>query len=231
MFVLVIDTSTPAVTAAVVEIDADGAVAVVAEQVTVDARRHVELLATSIETVLREAAAAPGDLCAVVAGAGPGPFTGLRIGLVSAAALADALGLPAYAVCSLDAIARPPVQGRLLVASDARRREVYWATYGAHGERVEGPAVSRPAAVPTQGCLLARGAGAAMYADVLHLPVGGPLYPPAVALAELAAGRVVGRAPTEALRPLYLRRPDVTEPRPAKPAPPERPGRPTSVTR
>jgi tRNA threonylcarbamoyl adenosine modification protein YeaZ len=223
VFLLVVDTSTPAVTAAVAAVGGDlGEPVLVADQVTVDAQRHGELLAPSIEAVLGEAGIAPGDLAAVVAGVGPGPFTGLRIGLVSAAALADALGLPTYGVCSLDAIAygiRRPA-GQVLVATDARRREVYWATYGPGGERISGPSVSRPAAVPTDGCVLACGAGAAQYAESLGLPVSAPMYPPAAALAALAAGRVTGGAPAEVLSPLYLRRPDAAERPGAKPVPP-----------
>lgn len=226
MLVLAIDTSTPAVTAAVVEIDADREPVLLAEHVTVDARRHGELLAPSIEGVLGEAGVLFRDLGAIVAGVGPGPYTGLRIGLASAAALADALDLPTYGTCSLDAIAEPPspVAGRLLVATDARRREVYWATYGPVGVRVAGPSVGRPADVPTDGCLQARGAGAALYAGVFELPVGEPMYPPALAVAALAAERATGGAPTEALRPLYLRRPDATER-----APRNQPERPTTV--
>jgi tRNA threonylcarbamoyl adenosine modification protein YeaZ len=150
---------------------------------------------------------------------GPGPFTGLRIGLVTAAALADALGLPTYGVCSLDAIAhaapRPP--GRLLVATDARRREVYWATYGPGAARLTGPSVDRPADVPTDSCSSARGAGAEIYREELAMTAGEPKYPPAVALAALAADRVIAGAPSEVLTPLYLRRPDATVPAAAKP--------------
>ncbi|PZS31931.1 MAG: tRNA (adenosine(37)-N6)-threonylcarbamoyltransferase complex dimerization subunit type 1 TsaB [Pseudonocardiales bacterium] len=224
MLVLAIDTSTPAVTAAVGEVGDGGAPALLAQRVTVDARRHGELLTPSIEAVLSESGCAPGDLAAVVAGVGPGPFTGLRIGLVSAAALADALGLPTYGVCSLDAIAHAPagmtarMPGGLLVATDARRREIYWAVYGPDGARLVDPSVSRPADVPVDGCVLARGAGAQLYADVLGLPVEEPAHPPALALITLAAGRVSAGAPSEVLTPLYLRRPDATEPALAKPA-------------
>ncbi|MEP6695307.1 MAG: tRNA (adenosine(37)-N6)-threonylcarbamoyltransferase complex dimerization subunit type 1 TsaB [Pseudonocardiales bacterium] len=218
MLVLALDTATPAVTAAVVELGVTGGPEVLAECVTVDARRHGELLAPSIEAVLAEAGAGLGQLSAVVAGVGPGPFTGLRVGLVTAATFADAIGLPTYGVCSLDAVAYPPWEAPspLLVATDARRREVYWATYGPGGHRLTKPSVDRPAEVPTDGCRLARGAGALIYAEVLRLPVGEPTYPPAVALVALAASRLQAGAPSEALSPLYLRRPDATEPGAAK---------------
>lgn len=215
MLLLVIDTSTPAVTAAAVEVSGSGDPEVLAEQVTVRERHHGELLAPAVEAVLVEAELTPGDLRAVVAGVGPGPFTGLRVGLATAAATADALGLPAYAVCSLDAIAYAAVpggEGRLLVATDARRREVYWATYSAGGERATGPAVSRPSHVDTDGCDRSCGAGAVLYAEVLGLPAGGPLYPSAAGLAALGAGRALAGAEAESLTPLYLRRPDATLP-------------------
>src|SRR5690348_18492841 len=97
---------------------------------TVNAKAHGELLAPSIADCLDEAGASPRDLGAIVAGLGPGPFTGLRVGLVTAAAMADALQVPSYGVCSLDAIAGAITDGsELLVATDARRKEVYWAAY------------------------------------------------------------------------------------------------------
>ncbi len=220
---MVVDSSTPAVTAALVRVEdepGEPRVTVLAERVTVDGRAHGELLAPQIHAVLAEGGAAPGDLAAVVAGTGPGPFTGLRAGMVTAAALGHALDIPVYGVCSLDGIGhgRP---GRLLVATDARRKEVYWATYR-DGVRVDGPAVDKPAAVaealtgtPVEA---AAGEGADKYAEVLGLPVVPPLYPSARALAELAADRVRAKAPGETLTPRYLRRPDAVAPGERKPA-------------
>jgi len=209
VLVLVLDTATPAVTAALAELSPSDGVALRAERVTVDARAHGELLAPSIQAVIAEGGGAPRDLAAIVAGLGPGPFTGLRVGLVTAVAMAHALGIPAYGVCTLDAFAHG-TGGRLLVATDARRREVYWAEY-ADGQRVAGPSVSAPAAVET-AATSAAGDGAVRYRDVLGLPVVGPQYPPAGALAALAADRVLARAATEPLTPLYLRRPDAVPP-------------------
>jgi tRNA threonylcarbamoyl adenosine modification protein YeaZ len=208
MLVLVLDTSTPAITAAVADVTADG-VELRAERVTVDGRAHGELLAVQIEAVLAESGATPADLGAVVVGLGPGPFTGLRVGLVTAAALSHALGVPAYGVCSLDALAHSTA-GRLLVATDARRREVYWAEY-LDGSRVSGPSVDRPADVHA-GADQAVGEGAERYADVIGLPVGEPRFPPPAALAALAAERVLTGAPSDPLTPLYLRRPDAVVP-------------------
>ncbi|GAA3450067.1 tRNA (adenosine(37)-N6)-threonylcarbamoyltransferase complex dimerization subunit type 1 TsaB [Dactylosporangium matsuzakiense] len=214
MLVMVVDTATAAVTAALAKID-DG-VTLLAERVTIDARGAGELLAPQIHAVLAESGAAPGDLAAVVAGVGPGPFTGLRAGMVTAAALGHALAIPVYGVCTLDAIGlRLP--GRALVATDARRKEIYWAVY-ADGQRIAGPDVARPDAVALDGVALAAGDGAEKYAEVLHLPVDGPRYPSALALAELAADRVRGKAPGETLTPLYLRRPDAVLPGERKPA-------------
>lgn len=211
MLALVIDTSSAAVTAAVV--DVSGGAAVRSERVTVDARAHGELLAPQLVQCLGEAEVAIGELTAVVAGVGPGPFTGLRVGLVTAGVLGDVLAIPTYGVCSLDAIAVAAGQaGPLLAAGDARRREIYWARYE-YGDRVDGPHVHRPAELPDRGAdPVVVGAGARLYADVL----GGRLldcdYPPPGALAALAAERVLTGAPSERLVPMYLRRPDAVAP-------------------
>ena len=212
MLVVVIDTSTPAVTAALVRVEGP---VVVAERRTVDARAHGELLAPAVDAVLNQAGARPGDLTAVVAGLGPGPFTGLRVGLVTAAALSQALSIPAYGVCSLDGIGSSTA-GSTLVATDARRKEVYWAVYR-DGSRVTDPAVNRPAdlaeAVGAEAVDAAVGDGALRYAEVLPWPVlAGPRYPVPAVLARLAAPRISSSAPGEVLLPLYLRRPDAVEP-------------------
>ncbi len=217
MLVLVLDSSTPAVTAALAEVTGDG-VGIVAERRTVDARAHGELLAPHVAAVLAEAGARPRDLGAIVAGLGPGPFTGLRVGLVTAASMAQVLGLPTYGVCSLDGLGLAAGAGRVLAATDARRREVYWATYD-DGRRATGPAVGPPADLDTAGVERAVGEGARRYADLIGLPVADePLHPPAAALAVLAADRVRAKAPGESLTPLYLRRPDAVEPGARKPA-------------
>ncbi len=217
MLVVVVDSATPAVTAALVEVG-DRTVEVVAERVTVDARAHGELLAPAIRAVLAEGGAQVGDLSAVVVGVGPGPFTGLRVGLVTAAAFSDTLNIPAYGVCTLDAIGRYAGPGRVLVATDARRREVYWALYD-NGSPVTGPAVNRPADLDLTGVSAAVGDGAIKYAELLGIPVRmQPRHPSAAAFAELAADRVRAGAPGEPLTPLYLRRPDAVEPGARKPA-------------
>jgi len=209
VLVLAIDTSSAAVTAAVVEVG--DAVRTLAQRVTVNARAHGERLAPSIAECLAEAGAKPADLGAIVAGLGPGPFTGLRVGLVTAAAMSDALGIPAYGVCSLDGIAGAVDEAELLVAGDARRREVFWARY-VEGARLDGPHVDRPAGVSTVDSAAMAGAGARLYADVLGLPLRDVDYPDPTALVRVAADRIRKAAAPEPLAPLYLRRPDATEP-------------------
>lgn len=217
MLVLAIDTSSAAITAAVIDVSVEASVDVEvrAERVTLNPRGHGEFLAPGIADCLASAGAGPADLRAIVAGTGPGPYTGLRVGLVTAAVMSDVLGVPAYGVCSLDAIAGAVERtAPLLVATDARRKEVYWARY-VDGLRVDGPVVSRPADVPVDAGEMA-GAGARLYADVLALPMTGPDHPSVAALARLAADRVRAGAPSEPLTPLYLRRPDAVVPGAAK---------------
>ena len=218
MLVIVVDSATPAVTAALARVGPT--VEVLHERVTVDARAHAELLAPQVQAVLDAGGVSAADLSAVVAGVGPGPFTGLRVGLVTAIAFGQALGIPTYGVCSLDAVAAGQA-GRVLVATDARRHEVYWGCY-ADGVRLLGPKVSRPEVAAAQagavGADRAIGDGALRYADLLGMPIGvHPRYPQAAGLVELAADRVRAGAPSEPLTPLYLRRPDAAVPAGRKP--------------
>ncbi|AEV71226.1 universal bacterial protein YeaZ [Mycolicibacterium rhodesiae NBB3] len=184
--ILVIDTATPAVTAGVVRRDGD-TLDVLAERVTHDARAHAEQLTPNAVGALADAEVRVEALEAIVVGCGPGPFTGLRVGMATAAAYGHALGLPVYGVCSLDAIG-VGTAGDILVVTDARRREVYWARYR-DGVRVEGPAVAAPADVPGASEALARP----------------PLYPTPGGLVRAVADWTAPPAP---LVPLYLRRPD-----------------------
>lgn len=209
MLVLALDTATPAITAGLLRLPVQGCPEVLAQRAALDARAHGELLIPSIRELLLAAGVRMDELDAVVCGAGPGPFTGLRVGMVTAAALGDALGVPVYPVCSLDAIAcRAAVGTPLLVATDARRREVYWARYDGTGARVDGPHVGRAASVPLAGVAHAAGAAAA----ALGLPVVPPAYPDPAALVALAAVALRAQAPPGPLTPLYLRRPDALEP-------------------
>jgi tRNA threonylcarbamoyl adenosine modification protein YeaZ len=210
VYVLAIDTSSAAVTAAVAALS-PGGIEVLAERVTIDARAHAEVLTPSIEACLREVGRTVRDLAAVVAGVGPGPFTGLRVGLVTAAVLGDTLGIPTYSAGSLDAIAVRLTPDPLLVAGDARRQEIYWARY-ADNSRQAGPDVGRPESIDTSGLAVMAGAGARRYADVLGLPLLDRDYPTVIGLVTLAAERIRQGADSEVLTPRYLRLPDAVEP-------------------
>ncbi len=208
---LAFDTATPAVTVAL----HDGE-RVVASHTVVDARRHGELLAPGITAVLDEAWVPRQDVTAVAVGVGPGPYTGLRVGLVTARTLALALDVPVYGVCTLDVLAAQAVDegavdGPFLVATDARRKEVYWASYDEEGRRLDGPHVSKPADVATDGPVV--GAGAVLYPECFPRAVG-PEHPDAGALARVVTDE---RAELVDPEPMYLRRPDVAAPSRPKP--------------
>ncbi|GAB3492371.1 tRNA (adenosine(37)-N6)-threonylcarbamoyltransferase complex dimerization subunit type 1 TsaB [Nocardiopsis coralliicola] len=217
MLLLAFDTATPAVTAAVCSAPdgaGPGAVQVAASASSVDARRHGELLAPGIADVVERAGARLADLTHVAVGVGPGPYTGLRVGLATGLALADALGIPCYGVPTLDAVAY--ASGRtapFIAATDARRKEVFWARYDDAATRTGAIAVDKPADVGTGG-LPVIGHGAGMYAEVFGAAAADPepLYPDAAALGTLAARRLLAGEPLDEPRPLYLRRPDAVEP-------------------
>jgi len=185
---------------------------VLAQRTVVDARRQGELLAVGIGEVLAEAGVTNSDLDAVAAGAGPGPYTGLRVGLVTARVLGSALGIAAYGFCTLDIIAAEAAKaaGReFLVATDARRKELYWARYSAEGVRLSGPEVSPPAALPAG--LPVAGEGAHAYPELLGEPIA-PRYPSAATAAAWCAARLAAGEPLGPPDPLYLRRPDARVP-------------------
>jgi tRNA threonylcarbamoyladenosine biosynthesis protein TsaB len=208
VLLLALDTATPAVTVALHDGDA-----VLAEESAVDSRRHGELLAVFIDKALRSLGAGREDLTAIAVGTGPGPYTGLRAGLVTAQVLASALRIRIDGVCSLDVIAAAALAhaagAEFLVATDARRREVYWARYSAAGQRIYGPEVSRPAEVPSG--LAVAGEGALIYPDLSDRPLD-PAFPSAAQLAAITAGRLARGEPPQPAMPLYLRRPDAREP-------------------
>jgi tRNA threonylcarbamoyl adenosine modification protein YeaZ len=196
--VLALDTSTPAVTAGVVRLPDH---TVLAERVTVDARAHAERLTPNVLAALADAGLTMADLDAVVVGCGPGPFTGLRAGMATAAAYGHALDIPVHGVCSLDAIG-VRTTGDTLVVTDARRREIYWARY-LDGVRTDGPAVDAPADVDPGTARAV--AGSPEHAALFDLPIHEPVYPTPAGL--------VAAVPDWSARPLplvalYLRRPD-----------------------
>jgi tRNA threonylcarbamoyl adenosine modification protein YeaZ len=210
---LALDTSTPSVTAAL----HDGH-RLLAESTVVDARRHGELLTPAIERVLAAARIAPGAVTRIAVGVGPGPFTGLRVGVVTALTMGCALGVPVVGVCSLDALAfaalagvptGAPTRQAFAIVTDARRREVYWATYDPGGARRSGPAVDHPEVVAAELSATGMpvlGPATDLFAFERVLP-GGPL-----SAGALAAAVVTGSAELLPVRPLYLRRPDATPP-------------------
>jgi tRNA threonylcarbamoyladenosine biosynthesis protein TsaB len=197
---LAFDTATPLV--AVALHDGDD---VVAELVSEQPMKHGEQLAPLIDRALREQGLVRQDLTAIGVGVGPGPFTGLRVGLVTARTLGYVLEVPVYGVCTLDVLAAEAVgtgavDGDFLVATDARRKEVYWAPYDASGARLDGPHVAKPAELATEAPVV----GPRIYPD--DFPTGvGPTAPSAGWLARAIAEELVELRDPE---PLYLRRPD-----------------------
>ncbi|PZQ46567.1 MAG: tRNA (adenosine(37)-N6)-threonylcarbamoyltransferase complex dimerization subunit type 1 TsaB [Phenylobacterium zucineum] len=180
--------------------------AVAASGAIADRRAHAEQLLPLVRRLLAEAGATPAALSGIVVGVGPGPFTGLRVGVAAAITMAEALGIPVRGVCSLDVVAldwagrQDGPGGEFAVVADARRKEVYWARYAADGTRLAGPFVTAPDAVP-------------------DLPLAGPgaeltgracAGPDAVDAGLLAAAGT--RLADAGLVPLYLRRPDAEVP-------------------
>jgi tRNA threonylcarbamoyladenosine biosynthesis protein TsaB len=203
---LAFDTATPLVTVALHD-GTDVVVELVAER----AMKHAEQLAPLIDRAVSEAGIVRQDLTAVAAGVGPGPFTGLRVGLVTARTLAFVLDIPVYGVCSLDVLAveaadTGSVSGDFLVATDARRNEVYLARYDGQGNRLGGPVVGRPSDLATGDPVV--GAGGALYPDAFPNRTG-PAAPSAGWLARVVAEE---RAELRDPEPLYLRRPDIETP-------------------
>lgn len=205
---LAIDTSTGTSVAVVDRDRATGELRCLAETGTLDTMRHAEVIGGFIRDALAEAAVDRAALSGVAAGMGPGPFTGLRVGIAAAHAFALGIGRPFVPVVSHDAIAwawyRDGGDGTLQVVTDARRREFAVTEYvGLDADglpvRADGPGlVPRDAVPPTSGERL----------DADRVPAGAVGM-----LAEIAYA--AGRLPLADDRPLYLRAPDVT-PSPAK---------------
>ena len=244
------DTATPAVSVALYDGDR-----VVAQAFAVDARRHGELLMPMIAKVMADAGASRADLGAVAVGVGPGPYTGLRVGVVTARVLGSVLGVPVHGLCTLDIIAACAADARpgreFLVATDARRKEVYWARYDQAGRRVTGPAVGPASSIPGAADLAVAGTGGLLYPEAFGEVIG-PAYPEAGTLCQLVAASLASsasagsgsagsgsagsgsagsgsagsgsRPPLLPAEPLYLRRPDAREPGPPKRVTPGRPG-------
>jgi len=200
---LAFDTATPHVTVALHDGDS-----VVATFESEESMRHGEMLAPGIASVLEIAGAVPADLSAIAVGVGPGPFTGLRVGLVTARTLALVRDLPVHGVCSLDILAAAGIDAGLedfVVATDARRKEVYLASY-AGGRRIHGPEVVKPVEASTD--LPVVGQGALLFPEAFPNAVG-PEHPLASVLCDVVLNE---RFELLEPNPLYLRRPDAAEP-------------------
>ena len=206
---LALDTATPFVSVALWDgrvVDAD----------TSDRpMKHGELLAPMIDQAMIRAGAHRSDLTAIAVGVGPGAFTGLRVGLVTARTLGLVLGVPVHGVCSLDVLAAAAVDGGgvgepFIATIDARRKELFWAAYDGQGRRTDGPSVDRPADMPHDRPVV--GAAAEIYPDEFDRVLG-PVGPDAATLARVVAEQRVELLDPE---PLYLRRPDAIAPGPPK---------------
>lgn len=182
------------------------------------ARGHVEDLQPSLDEIFFAQGITVHDLDLIAVSTGPGPFTGMRIGITTARTLALVAGIEVRGFGSLDALALDwaggpaRVDGDFVVCTDARRKELYWAVYDAAGSRLDGPHVTSPELLP-------------------ELPVGGPgvqLYPDALAdrtvtgaPARIDTGLVAARLdelPDTGLEPQYLRKPDAVVPKTRKSA-------------
>ena len=170
----------------------------------VDHGMQGELTAELISQVVTESGLAIAEITDVVVGVGPGPFTGLRVGLVTAAVFAHARGIPIHGICSLDAIAFDYAKP-CVVVTDARRKELYWARY--EGKRIGEPQVSKPEDLLAQ------------FPDSEFVGPGAQLYPDFISgkVMELKAGSLAklfasGTAQLVEVSPMYLRKPDAVEP-------------------
>lgn len=198
MNVLAIDTSV-GVSVAILRSNGE-----VTQSQAVDHGMQGELTAELISQVIIGSGIEISEISDVVVGVGPGPFTGLRVGLVTAAVFAHARNIPIHGMCSLDAVAfdfaKPCV-----VITDARRKELYWARYD--GLRIGEPQVSKPedllAKFPNSEFV---GPGAQLYPNSIH---GTLLDLKAGSLAKLF---VSGDAQLVDVSPMYLRKPDAVEP-------------------
>lgn len=212
MLLLAIDTSAIASAALVQNDELLGAFA------TEDTRSHAEVLALGVERLLQ----GRGIPQVIAVGVGPGPFTGLRSGIATARVLAEVWQVPLHGVLSLDALAwtartaASPPWGEFLVATDARRKEVYWAQYAADGTMLSGPNVSAATELPN---LPVYGFGAGIYAEMLAghaVDEFRTAQPTAAALGLLAATRLRNGQPLLDSAPRYLRESDAQVPGPRK---------------
>ena len=176
----------------------------VTQSQAVDHGMQGELTAELISKVVTDSGLKIEEITDVVVGVGPGPFTGLRVGLVTASVFAHAREIPIHGICSLDAIAFDFAKP-CIVVTDARRKELYWARY--EGIRIGEPQVSKPEVIASQ------------FPDADFVGPGANLYPDYVSgnVTELKAGSLAklfasGSAQLVDVSPMYLRKPDAVEP-------------------
>lgn len=220
MLILAIDTSAVASAALISDEAMEG---VLDSFSTEDTRSHAEVLAPGVGKLLAGAGVTGADLDAIVTGVGPGPFTGLRSGIATARTLAYVWNKPLFGLMSLDAIALEVAEStaaapEFLVATDARRKEVYWARYSLAEGRlpvlVDGPHVGFASELPD---LPVFGAGAGLYADVLRAnPDFARTQPDAASLGQFAMARLTAGQELLDSTPLYLRESDAQVPGPRK---------------
>lgn len=206
------DTATPAVTVAL----HDGT-SVVAETGQVDARRHGELLLPAVDRVLAEAGVKLDAVTDVAVGVGPGPYTGLRVGLVTAATFGSALSVPVHGVCTLDALAYAHAAWTVSKAPSPSRPTRAARRSTGRGTRTSAPGTATP---PSTGPPTSRTGSpdspwpvpALLYPEAFP-DARGPEHVSAAALAAFAAGRLAAGAALLPPQPLYLRRPDAQVPK------------------
>lgn len=233
MLLLAIDTSAVA-SAALIRVDGQDA-AVTAQFATADTRSHAEVLAPGVAGLFGDPVRQGPQLAGIVIGVGPGPFTGLRSGIALGRTLSFAWQVPVHGLMSLDALAwdvlhsepadsgtaadAGPRHSDFLVATDARRKEVYWARYSADGVLRSGPHVGAPTDLPA---LPVYGRGAGLYRE--QLTGGGcrvenafaDAQPMASALGLSAAAQLMGGKELRDTAPMYLRESDAQVPGPRK---------------
>lgn len=183
-------------------------------EVTIDDRMgHAENIGQALAEVFKRADVAPSRISAVVAGRGPAPFTGLRVGIAAAIAFAEGVARPIFGVVSHDAIAlaeltaTDALSAPLLVTTDARRSEVYWSLYSgvdSHGcpIRIDGPHVNKPDEL--EALLTERGIE----------PHRATSEVSAANLARVAERQMLAGGASADVTALYLRAPDAVAPKP-----------------
>jgi tRNA threonylcarbamoyl adenosine modification protein YeaZ len=167
---------------------------IVTESATTDTRSHAEHIGVFIDRVLTDSGLTPADVTTVVVGIGPGPFTGLRVGIAAGIAFAVGRDIPVLGISSHDAVAIG--MDACTVVTDVRRRELAWTTYR-DGVVVAGPALTTEATLATD-------------VDLTEFPDVRAVTVSAAMLATAAQGRIDRGDDLSSLAPLYLRAPDAT---------------------